>query len=73
MKRKITVRPKKAVHASTDAINNKAIRDLVTSLRRTADIMDEMSYETFQVVKEEAGPSFYDDILDAIRILDSVR
>lgn len=70
MKRTTIVRPKKVVNASTK-VDGSELRKLVNALRSARDIMDEMSDETFQVVKDCAGPNFYDDVLDAVRMIES--
>ena len=58
------------VTAGSDmGVDTSQLRSLVKTLKSARDIMDNMDDDTFQVVKDHAGNNFYDDVLDAVRMI----
>lgn len=50
-------------------VDTRQLQNLVKALESARDIMDNMDDDTFQVVSDHAGSNFYDDVLDAARMI----
>ena len=54
---------------SNVGVDTRQLQNLVNTLKKARDIMDNMDDDTFQVVRDYAGRNFYDDVLDAGRMI----
>lgn len=67
-----STKPTRKVMAGNSEIDDMKLSDLRLALSCARDIMDDMDDATFEVVKDKCGKSFYDDVLDSVRMLDTV-
>lgn len=73
MKRKATVRPKASINASVSVTGHRQVKALINSLKESLNIVESMDDATYQEVISVTGKSFYQDLLDSIQDLSSIR
>lgn len=73
MKRRTIVRPKASINASVSVTGHRQVKALINSLKESLNIVESMDDATYQEVISVTGKSFYQDLLDSIQDLSSIR
>lgn len=73
MRRKTIVRPKASINASVGVTGYRQVKALINSLKESLNIVESMDDDTYQEVISVTGKSFYQDLLDSIQDLSSIR
>ena len=53
------------------ATNTTTLYDVLDNLKRTADSIEQLPEDTYEILEQITSHVFYDDILDAIRYISS--